>query len=227
MKLMKPILFSTPMVQAIMNGTKTQTRRAVKFPDDYDGKRVWDNGSLGLKYSAGDITQRLYPNFYPGDVMWVRETWQHTKVLNLHPTDENYGYVYRAEGQPWEDYEGWRWKPSIFMPKEACRNFLEVKSMRAERLQDISEADAMAEGISLDYDRPYNGWYDYIKKRYCLESSIESFKTLWVSINGVESWEANPWVWVYGFERGLDNGLRLNCVAEEMQYQFNTEDYEQ
>src|SRR5690554_3627422 len=97
---MKPILFSTPMVQAILKGQKSQTRRVVKPPK---------------KCNAIP-----YP-FPPGDILWVRETWQHTKILNLHPSDEDYGYMYRADGGDWEYIDGWSWKPSIFMPKEACR----------------------------------------------------------------------------------------------------------
>src|SRR5690554_6919216 len=109
---MKPILFSTPMVQAILRGQKLQTRRVMKQP------KKWTD----------------VPPISPGDILWVRETWQHTKVLNLHPVDANYGYVYRADAQPWEDIEGWKWKPSIFMPKEACRLWLKVTNVRVERL---------------------------------------------------------------------------------------------
>lgn len=149
----KPIFFSTPMVQAILKGQKTQTRRVVKPAATFNNRR-------------------------PGDVLWVRETWQHTEVLNLRPTDENYGYVYRADGMEWEDLEGWRWKPSIHMPKEACRLFLKIKNVRSERLQSISEDDARAEGFD----------------------SVDSFFALWQKLYGPESLAANPWVWVYEFE---------------------------
>lgn len=164
---MKPILFSAPMVQAILKGQKTQTRRVVKDP------HAIDLLEMGQPNNALSLCSRR-----PGDILWVRETWQHTKVLNLHPTDDCYGYVYRADGQPWEDYEGWTWKPSIFMPKEACRIFLKVTDVRLERLQSISEADARAEGFD----------------------SVDSFFALWQKLNGTESLAANPWVWVYEFE---------------------------
>lgn len=153
---MKPILFSTPMVQAILKGQKRQTRRVVKPP-----KKSTD-----------------MPPHRPGDILWVRETWQHTKILNLHPSDEDYGYVYRADGGDWEYIDGWKWRPSIFMPKEACRLWLKVTNVRVERLQSISEADAKAEGFD----------------------SVDSFFALWQKINGTESLAANPWVWVYEFE---------------------------
>lgn len=160
------------MVQAILKGQKWQTRRVVKPQPDSRGPRTanvlfedWHGKEIRPKYKVGDI-------------LWVRETWQHTKVLNLHPTDAAFGYVYRADGQPWEDYEGWTWKPSIFMPKEACRLWLKVTNVRVERLQAISEADARAEGFD----------------------SIDSFFALWQKLNGTESLAANPWVWVYEFE---------------------------
>ena len=180
---MKPILFSTPMVQAILRGQKTQTRRVVKpnpkaekFSaivrcDDFSLARFWSRRPYPR---IDDVRARLIP----GNILWVRETWQHTKVLNLHPTDGCYGYVYRADAQPWEDYEGWKWKPSIFMPKEACRLFLKVTDVRVERLQSITEADAKAEGFD----------------------SIDSFFALWQKINSTESLAVNPWVWVYEFE---------------------------
>src|SRR5690606_25026856 len=84
-----------------------------------------------------------------GDVLWVRETWQ--KTTFLHPLYDEYGHIYKASenGRKWaESDEGWIWKPSIFMPKEACRLFLKVTNVRAERLQDITDADIVDEGIS-------------------------------------------------------------------------------
>src|SRR5690554_1244392 len=164
---MKPILFSTPMVQAILKGLKWQTRRDVKDPHAISLQGIGQtNNALTICRYRSRVT------------LWVRETWQHTKVLNVHPTDAAFGYVYRADAQPWEDYEGWTWKPSIFMPKQACRLFLKITDVRVERLQSISEADAKAEGFD----------------------SVDSFFALWQKINGTESLAANPWVWVYGFK---------------------------
>ena len=171
------------MVQAIVKREKWQTRRVVKPQpkaekfsaivrcDDFLLARFWSRRPYPR---IDDVRAR----FIPGDILWVRETWQHTKVLNLHPTDANYGYVYRADGREWEDIEGWKWKPSIFMPKEACRLFLKIKNVRNERLQSISEADARAEGFD----------------------SVDSCFALWQKLNGIESLAANPWVWVYDFE---------------------------
>jgi hypothetical protein len=123
----KPILFSTPMVQAILRGEKTQTRRLIK-----EDKLIFENFYIknntdfehvnGTEWrmipGIGAMTPSFNCKFKIGDILWVRETWQHTKCLNINFEDENYGYVYKADSQPWEDYEHWTWKPSIFMPKE-------------------------------------------------------------------------------------------------------------
>jgi uncharacterized protein YhfF len=194
----KPILFSTPMVQAILEGKKTQTRRTIKFPDNWDGKTIYPNGNLGLKYGVIEngemLLFRLYPKFEIGTILWVRETFQHTKCLNLHPSDY-YGYVYKADNEPWDNYENWKWKPSIFMPKEAARLFLKVNNIRVERLHDISESDAIKEGI-----KGFCGvFYDYLSCEY-YRNPYNSFLTLWTKINGKESWKENPYVWVYEFK---------------------------
>lgn len=215
----KPILFSTPMVQAILRGEKTQTRRILKeempvinqfnWPD-INFKNIYEN--IWKVYSG---TQGFNPSFkchYKiGDILWVRETWQHTKCLNINFEDENYGFVYKADGQPWEDYEEWTWKPSIFMPKEACRIFLKLTNIRIERLNDINESDAIAEGIERWTEermksKPthYKVYFQNCKPEdLCSYTSdpVDSYETLWQKINGEKSWEENPFVWVYEFER--------------------------
>ena len=204
----KPILFSTPMVRAIMEGRKTQTRRIIKreLPDDAHGfhflpkkdwtiKRKIDNTwAYFVDPKTGswpcNDEDKLKCRYKINDILWVRETWQHTKCLNLHITDENYGYIYKADGLPWEDFEEWSWEPSIFMPKKACRLFLELKDIRIEKLNDISPDDAIAEGMeTVGLFLNYNG------------TNIEKFKKLWDLINGENSWNKNPFVWVYEFER--------------------------
>lgn len=184
----KPILFSTPMVKAILEGRKTQTRRIVKsIPNDTF--QIWfDGGEWIVQNKNGQCwTKKLKPRYHKNDILWVRETFQHTKCLNLHPSDDNYGYIYKSDDQPWEDYENWKWKPSIFMPKEAARIFIKVINVHVQRLQDISESDAIAEGI-------------IIEKTPFIEPA-NAFASLWQSINGKKSWAQNPFVWVYEFER--------------------------
>lgn len=206
-----PILFSSHMVQAIVNGTKTQTRRLVDFPKDFDGKEVFPNGKFGLKYTSsieGETTQRLFPKYMIDDVLWIKETYSHTKQLNLSPDDENYGFVYKADNEPWNDFEYWKWKPSIHMPKEAARLFLCVLSVKAERLQDISIQDAIAEGLeskkcASKIIAPFVGYKNYLATEaddiFYYRSPIDSFKSLWISIYGEQNWNSNPWVFAYSF----------------------------
>ncbi len=230
-----PILFSTQMVQAILSGTKTQTRRVVKTKQK--GWNCHDLEFSGMNFITADkLTTRSKsvqkeltgahaffkeyksnlgikcPYGQPDDLLWVRETWQHTKTLHIHPTDENYGYVFKADNQPWKDYEGWKWRPSIHMPKAAARIWLRVKDVRVERVQDISGEDAKAEGCA--YSELLEGYecltcdtkhghvmaHGLICEDGAFSTAKQSFQSLWYAINGIESWHENPWVWVVEFE---------------------------
>lgn len=197
-----PILFSTPMVQAILKGDKTETRRIIKPQPINDGLKPYqlkDDGFFKKEHInkwLWETEQGEYLNFCKygeiGDILWVRETWQHTKCLNINFEDENYGYVYKADGQPWEDYEYWTWKPSIFMPKEASRIKLQITSIGVERLQDITEESAKKEGTP-EYYLPEKPLEDGSYWTY-------AFNCLWNEINGIESWNQNPYVWVIKFK---------------------------
>jgi hypothetical protein len=164
------------MVQAIIAGTKTQTRRVVK-----------------------DINKSPYK---AGDILWVRETYCDITNYKQEPlfSSINGNFVYKAN----TDFIGeHKWKPSIFMPKEASRISLLVKNVRVERLNDISESDAVAEGIkSIHKDNEV--LYDMQGKgqTYC---PVTAYGFLWESINGVGSWESNPFVWVVEFERMINH----------------------
>jgi len=196
----KPILFSTSMVQAILKSRKTQTRRIIKgYPTSDEALNIKDIFEHNSDYV---ISQSPYGKV--GDILWVRETFQITDFL--HPSDENYGYIYKASenGKDWEENnEGWIWKPSIFMPKEACRIFLEVTDVRVERLQDISERDSSREGIKMRVGGvpPYDSFYQMPGCPNRFQTAKQAFHHLWASINGKESWHQNPWVWVYEFKQ--------------------------
>lgn len=206
-----PMLFKTEMVEAILNGNKTETRRIIKFPKDYDGEKVFDNGSFGIKYTSNDFedcVKRLAPKINVNDIIWVRETFQITDFLHL--SDENYGYIYKASenGKEWgKNSENWKWKPSLFMPKEACRIFLKVVSVHVERLHDIDEQSAINEGILMDVKLPIADfktktlYRDYRNETAGCADARSSYMTLWQKINGKDSWDQNPFVWVYKFER--------------------------
>ncbi|GAB0077155.1 hypothetical protein I4I80_04050 [Pseudomonas syringae pv. tomato] len=210
----RPILFSAPMVRAILCGQKTVTRRAIKPQPTWNGKWFqWAGHAPDSKHGAvggNNIEAARLMNFSspygkPGDRLWLRETWycDHFQVLRgpyLKPEDldvvearEDGTLVYAADGLAPYEQEQPTWKPSIHMPRWACRILLEITDVRVERLQDISKEQAIAEGVmSCERDIDPDG-NDY--------SPIELFGGLWSSINGAESWNANPWVWVVEFKR--------------------------
>lgn len=217
----KPILFNTEMVEAIVSGRKTQSRRPIKY------NKVIANPELGFsafsnddefsvrgKHEDGKYGESVFKLPYStDDILWVRETWRLTDFL--HSSDDNYGYIYKASqnGRDWEENsEGWMWKPSIHMPKVAARIFLKVTNVRIERLTDISESDAEKEGVHKIYTDFGSGipiFKNYMVKKDELESnpwagmtadSVDSFSTLWKSIYGEESWKKNAFVFVYEFE---------------------------
>jgi len=240
----RPILFNAPMVRALLDGSKTQTRRLATTPQahtlDWFGglasEAEADSETLGQIVTPQGLC--VYSTDYPeegsrtikcryglpGDRLWVRETFTDlTEDLGkrwerLNPQTRRYEsgrdqFVwYRADGdQP--DIGGSTklaepWKPSIFMPRAASRITLEITGVRVERLRDISEADAMAEGVERTVTG--DGW-----RRYCNDPKQEaagltpcatataSYKSLWESINGPGSWEVNPWVWVVEFKHGF------------------------
>lgn len=204
----KPILFSTEMVQAILEGRKTQTRRTkgLKVVNSNPDSHLFnsfsiDNENATFKRLEG-MWQGVDVPYKTGDILWVRETFFCTKNHEHTPLFNNKGkYVYKAT----DDFIGChKWKPSIHMPKEACRLFLKITNVRAERLKEISENDAIAEGLKTTVS-PKTGTtvykiYDIGFSAYN-HSSIDSFFSLWKSINGKESLESNPWVWVIEFER--------------------------
>lgn len=193
-----PILFSTPMVQATLEGRKTMTRRIVKPQPDQDDepglvpKILGNEENWGKWYWDTDEGERIVkacPYGEPGDVLWVREKFTKYK---------GGGFAYAANGHTC--YPDIRWWPSIHMPKDACRIWLEVTEVRVERLQYISEDDAKAEGI--ERSRSGDGrivYKHYLKPKYG-PSPVHSFETLWTKINGAYSWAANPWVWVVSFK---------------------------
>jgi hypothetical protein len=203
----KPILFSTPMVQAILEGRKTMTRRIIKSNHESGlfavGRRKSDGQitkitSLDWDECSGDVTNDIQCRYGKvGDVLWVRETWNCISYLN--PDNTEYKYFYKADNG--NDFS--KWKPSIFMPKATCRIFLEITNVKVERLQEISDEDAKSEGVEFIPNMAYpQNWKDYSDEfAPPLISPQHSFISLWDSINGEESWEANPFVWVIEFKQ--------------------------
>lgn len=229
----RPILFSGPMVRALLDGSKTQTRRVLKVPHENplgkwevlpwggpnggrtrDGKTVPFQNVIGHT-RTGEII--ACPRGEPGDRLWVRETWQGPLLQEFEvDADPDWHYAshihqyqnpahceYAADGGPKPEYtdaddvmrQGWR--PSIHMPRWASRITLEITRVRVERLQDISDADCVAEGcgaLSAAIGCPMTSAPGETIPR-------AMFRALWESINGPDSWAANPWVWAIEFRR--------------------------
>ncbi|EKN3715428.1 TPA: hypothetical protein ACLH5A_000426 [Yersinia enterocolitica] len=198
----KPILFNAEMVNAILSGRKTQTRRIMKvqpaecnhthWPEYPNPEwKLYDRGwncavcGNGVSLTERDVTGIICPLGKPGDRLWVREAF--AAGLCTEST-----LAYRATHKTEDLEEGWgetiKWTPSIHMPRWASRINLLITGVRVERLQDISDADASAEGCKISS----------MQSGECLS---DMFARLWKSIYGDESWQANPWVWVINFER--------------------------
>ncbi len=228
----KPILFSGPMVRAILEGRKTQTRRIVKLPPAPNHLGHWEPvtfGGDGCTYYDSKMEPFEYPltagvfhtrsgetilsRIRSGDTLWVRETHVIQRDFEGEPPPFDDGRpIQRHEDGRWlqphyratdpepelhyDDIEGpgCRWRPSIHMPRWACRLFLRVESVRVEQLQEITENDAVAEGtraVSITDIRRQAVW-----------TERQDFAQLWDEINGKRApWESNPWVWVITFER--------------------------
>ncbi len=199
----RPILFSGAMVRALLAGTKTQTRRVVKLRNGQympPSQRADSNGWVQML--------RLCPYGQPGDRLWVREAWRTYRGNDKTPPREltTAHYIWFEADEPINLAQG-KLRPGMFMPRWASRITLEVTGVRVERLQDISEADAIAEGIERTPSMGKPGAFQWCDYRVPNEPSewfndpARSYQTLWEQINGPGSWDANPWVWVVEFKR--------------------------
>jgi hypothetical protein len=230
----RPILFSAPMARALLAGTKTQTRRVVKGAgDDWSPMApVWfaptvvdrhgDEQPGADVYGAGndDGTDWIRcPYGAPGDRLWVREAFQRF-------TDDG-EVLYKADPKSFDamnefkrdECQEARWRPSIHMPRDLSRITLEITGVRVERLQNISEADALAEGIvsrRIGTGDARTGCRDAFglacDDHAWASSAVHAYQALWEQINGAGSWDANPWVWVVEFKRcpNLQPNARLS-----------------
>lgn len=225
----RPILFSGPMVLAIIAGTKTQTRRIVKNGDKADSfteLRTYKDGGLRAVFGIHDEPNAFgvkCPYGVVGDRLWVRETYYYDllELPKVKPEDFPDHFYYRADGECCQQIPECscaevgkpRWRPSIFMPRWASRLTLEITDLRIERLNDISEEDAKAEGIEGRFhpeDSNCWTWKDYARSAKFKEDIFHygsavtpgsTFMGLWESINGPSSWAKNPWVWVIQFRK--------------------------
>jgi hypothetical protein len=233
----RPILFSGSMVRAILEGRKTQTRRVVKFHAPFTDHNSWKavyphpvsgfiftDKPLPEKYRnailvrmAGGREGKVSPYGIPGDRLWVREAWADLRGMgfgNDPRTDKPFDVAFAADTKPGshgdeirKDY-GVKWTPSIHMPRWASRITLEITEVRIQRVQEISEEDALAEGVEkvgqafgISSYPMYGSLYD--KHEQVTRDPKYSFQCLWDSINEKRGfgWDINPWVWVIAFRR--------------------------
>lgn len=192
----KSIPFKAPMIRALIDGRKTQHR--VVLDAACDEPPAFVEGGVITAFDENDRPYRWPRTYAVGDLLWVREAWENN-IGSLG--DVSYRATVSADccgaWTPKEIAE-MHWKPSIHMPRWASRLTLEVTDVRVQRLQEISEADAEAEGVERDTD----GWIDYLMPgTQCCLKARDSFQTLWTSINASRGfgWDANPWVVAIGF----------------------------
>lgn len=232
----RPILFSAPMVRAILDGRKTVTRRVVKpQPEMREVAGVASMLSFKTRHGSGwwlwpnarDQVLAECPYGQPGDLLWVRETHSLHQTHGQHRGDDKrwgpWGglptkvspdgtqIAYYREG--FDRCDGGRWRPSIHMPRWASRITLEVTGVRVERLQDITPAQILAEGVRIPATPEGRALIDISTKHgpaaflpKLNDASPDDllrahWAALWVQINGIDSWNANPWVWVVEFKR--------------------------
>ena len=203
----RPILFNTPMVQAILSGQKTQTRRIVnKAPTTEINHRLiaLDNGWNWQVDQQGIVptmhreihNPMVCPFGQIGDRLWVRETFRLYDLDECPHADfpcgcpRNGTPLYKASH---DCGDGEKWKPSIHMPRSACRLILEITNIRIERLNDITSEDAKAEGFD------YSTHPSAIQMGYAIGAKT-NFRVTWEQIYGHNEWNKNPWVWVVEFK---------------------------
>lgn len=214
----KPIIFNTEMVNAILDGRKTMTRRVIKLDLSNADMDINDKNYLKIMDKQMDYRDaKDFCRYQPGDTLWVRETWS---------TEDEY-YIYKADLDDWNHLDNLKWRPSIHMPRAAARIFLTVKDVRVERVQDITVHNVECEGL-----HPINNPLIYQDKETALAACQKEFRALWNSIHATPKpvkrggiiiryesypWEdvqetrehrglpwivcGNPWVWVIEFER--------------------------
>ncbi|MEO9257938.1 MAG: hypothetical protein ABI207_06125 [Crocinitomicaceae bacterium] len=206
----RPILFQTEMVQGVLEGRKNQTRRLKGLeeinatPEQYRYQEVSEElpniHYFERRDESGMLTDEYFDIPVPyqvGDVLWVRETFRLELSAKGNPPLSTCIYKADYKDVPYK----YKWKPSIFMKKMHARIFLEVVNVRAERLREISENDAINEGVKYKETRVKKYFWDYIDKRWILNNARHSFMSLWIKINGYENLKLNPFVWIIEFKR--------------------------
>jgi hypothetical protein len=195
----KPILFSGPMIKAILEGRKRMTRRVAKV-DDFGNLHLRHGWSIQADAGIQDVRQERLP-WHTGMRLWVRETWAHVTDYDGQFLLDNRKALYRADGET--NITPTKWRPSIFMPRWASRITLELTGVRVERVQDISTADVEAEGFDVASKLPPVVPAGTNLEILAWQVAQDLFRKTWDALNGKRGfpWESNPWVWVLEFKR--------------------------
>ncbi|MBH2842876.1 hypothetical protein I6U52_03965 [Serratia marcescens] len=222
----RPVIFNSEMVRSILDGRKTQTRRVMKVQPKPSETRPGDfwfsSKKLESMVHASDFTpgnspiadchlffqEHCCPFGQAGDQLWVRETFMDLTSTGIEATTGKFeGFAYRADtpagsyGDEVRKEYGLKWTPSLHMPRKACRILLEITAVRVERLNDISEEDAKAEGVKPAGDMLPDYPDTFLTPKGDFAIAKVAFQRLWQSIYGEESWAANPWVWIIEFKQ--------------------------
>lgn len=205
----KPILFNTEMVQALLAGRKTVTRRVIKPQPDEGHEFFGINCMDSAEFVRGNHCCEVDLPFVPGDILWVRETCDNVPVTRNGQIKLGGVWYYKADGDLRPRCWRGNWTPSIHMPKSAARIFLQVTNVWVERLQDITITDCKREGVVLP--PPRGDEYDYELDPDC--RYLFEFQNLWDELQNLwkntlqcsevdqYGWAANPWVWVIEFKQ--------------------------
>lgn len=205
----KPITFSAPMVRALLAGTKTQTRRLCAWANNPNSPQLTyivacdEPGRFGDE--EGEVQFKV--PYAPGDRVYVREHWSsHIAFDGLAPRDLKRGsMIYTRADNTWHNNGDWIGAPygkhrqAMHMPRWASRMWLEITDVRVQRLQDISEADCVAEGIQHVTTTASGEFYQNFQNPQCPLMAYGAYRSLWDHINGDGAWEANPWIVAYTF----------------------------
>lgn len=206
-----PMLFSTPMVQAIQENRKTMTRRTNGLepmniiPENWTFLGCDEHNIFRFFNEKANLKTSAFPHYRIGEHIWVKETWSDWEHAIKHTLKDDVKMdpkigntiIYKADTAFPANY---KWKSSLFMKKINTRIWLEVTKVRCERLQSISQEDAVMEGVKYVYGSDFVKHFDYETGVYTLRYPTHSFFTLWRKINGKDSVAANPWVFVYEFK---------------------------
>ena len=218
-----PILMSTPMVIALLDGTKTETRRDKNLKEINENPREWTcnhkkinkNGVFYTLYNVlNEEVKTIKQPWQKGNILWCKETWKPSLSVGFAPDSSQSVILFKADGErvqvPKEEEEWFKeltkngrftYKSSMFMRRKFARIFLEVTNVSLERLHSITPLQCINEGIESKMGNRTDLYRNYMAKDEWTADAVLSYKSLWEKINGIGSWKSNPWIWRIEFTK--------------------------